>query len=334
MSVYVANITFNLFTSGNLMNTFPQKNTKWLALTAGLTVAAVGAMSSTAQAATYSLNFDEGANGGDIQYNSNGALKLDQWQDSLGVTLNVNNNRNNSQGLLNTYNTDKSGRDNDLKTGSSYGTSKQGNVLIIQEELSANFSNGKYTADDEAAGGSIGFGFESKVAFNSFAMLDIDDNKDDHIRVTGSGTRDGQDFFLDIDIDALINGHRDAYNIGNVKDSNWKKKKAAKAAAVEAQGTSFTQDGVTITQVGTKRGDNSMYHFELDQTYFANMRLENIEFNYAGSGAIADINWSTDDAPGPQEIPEPSAIGGLLMIGFIGKKLKQKRDLALAGDLA
>ena len=90
-----------------------------------------------------------------------------------------------------------------------------------------------------------------------------------------------------------------------------------------SQGGTYTQSGVTITQMGTKHGDNSLYQFDMGRTYFAGFKAENIKFEYPGSGAIADIKWRTE-GDSPQEVPEPSAIGGLLMMGFLGKKLKKK----------
>ena len=285
---------------------------KWIALSAGLAITTVGAIAPSAEAATFSLNFDEGANGGNILYNSDGTLQGNQWADTLGVTISANSNRSGSVGLLNTYDTDRSGRDNDLRTGgNNRGTVSQGNVLIIQEELGENISGGKYVADDEGSGGTINFGFNSAIALQSFSMLDIDDNNhNDRNRITVTGTNADSSF--DIDVDKLINDHKSAN--GN------------------RQGSTFTRDGVTITQVGKKRGNNSMYQFDLDETYFASMRFNDVSFKYPGSGAISGIEWRTIDSDGPTDIPEPSVVGGLLMIGFVGvrKRLKSNKQTAEA----
>lgn len=260
-----------------------------------------------AQAADLSLNFDEGPKGADLLYNADGSLQLDQWAE-LGVKLGVESNREGSVGLLNTYNTEASGRDNTLMTGSTFGTELQGNALIIQEEKGApgvkgaNFSNGTYIEDDEELGGKIDFDFDSAVSLTSFSLLNISP-KDQGLRVQGFNS--GQQL-LDIDVNTLINQHH-ATN-GNI------------------QGSMFTQDGVTVTQLGTNRGRNSMYQFDLDETYFDVM--QNLEFTYPGSGAVTNIAWSTIPQGGSQEVPEPSVIGGLLMLGYVGTRKYLKKNEA------
>ncbi|MFK8184015.1 MAG: hypothetical protein AB8B99_11625 [Phormidesmis sp.] len=287
---------------------------KGIALSVGITTAALVSVAPAAEAASFNLNFDEGADGGSVLYNADGTLQLDQWED-WGVTLSGTANRNANDendwkrdgriAKLNTYNTDTWGRDNDLRTGSNYGTAAQGNVLIIQEEKSENRSNGQWVADDEGWGGKVNFDFANAISLTSFSMLDIDDNGHG-IRVTGTSVDGGED--LNIDIDKLINDHY--------------------AANGNSQGSIFTNDkGVTITQVGSKRNDNSMYRFDLDQDFFAGRRFSNVEFKYPGSGAISGIEWNTDNGT-PEEIPEPSVIGGLLMIGFVGARKYRKNKLS------
>lgn len=303
----------------NTLNFQNAQGNKWAALSAGLAIAAVAISAPSAEAATFSLNFDEGAGGGAVQYNTDGSLDTTQWA-SMGLTnITGTNNRTRSAAVLNTYNSsvysgnDSIDRDWDLTTGSfthngqviDTGTALQGNVLIIQEEDGHSFKNGRYIADDEGAGGNINFGFESAVALSRFSLLDIDDNKhNNRNRITVTGFNDDGEFT--IDVDKLINEHKDIN--GN------------------SQGSTFTKNGVTITQVSSKRGDNSMYQFDLDEAHFADMRFNDVRFNYPGSGAIAGIEWRTDDE-GPAEIPEPSVIGGLLMLGFVGvrKRLKSNK---------
>lgn len=297
----VAKITTGTYlTMANTRFTQNNLTQKSIALSVGITTAALVAVAPAAEAASFNLNFDEGANGGSILYNADGTLQLDQWED-WGVTLSGYTNRKGRAAKLNTYDTDNWGRDNDLKTGSTYGTASQGNVLIIQEEKSENISNGQYVADDEGWGGKIKFDFAEAIALNSFSMLDIDDNGAG-IRVTGRGVDGGED--LNIDIDALINDHYDVN--GNT------------------QGSIFSRDGVTITQLSNKRDDNSMYQFDLDQAFFAGRRFSDVEFTYPGSGAISGIQWSTNDGT-PQDIPEPSVVGGLLMLGYVGAR-KSRRN--------
>lgn len=303
------------------MNTQRSKSgSKWLALTAaGMTIAALGATSTAANAATYTLDFDQGADGGSVLYHANGTLKTDQWADWGLTNISGVNDRTDSAALFNTYDTAyntsrgqtsnlRAGwlRDDDLRTGSNWGTADQGNVLIIQEQDGGNtniFNNtGAYTADDEAQGGYVDFDFAEAVAFNSFSMLDIDDNGGG-IMVEGQKA-DGS--LLSIDIDELMAMHHSMNGAGdNV-----------------AKGTSVSLNGVTMTQVGDKQGNNSMFRFDVDQAH-----LTSVRFSYPGSGAIAGLEWSTAEEP-PQEIPEPSAMAGLLMLGFVAKRLKRNRSEA------
>ncbi len=305
---------------------------KLFALTVGLALAAAGAIAPSAQAATYNLDFNSSADGGSILYNSNGTLDTTQW-DAWGLKgISGINNYNKTNGIddgkakLNIYDTNvfesnRKNRDWDLTTGTferrvkkngqwttqvvNTGTEKQGGALIIQEESNGgSYKNGAYTADDEAAGGNILFDFDGTVDFNSFSLLDIDDNGGG-IKVEGTRADGG---LLNIDVDALmaeyhrINGKREGTN---------------------TQGTFVALDGVKMTQVGRLQGDNSMFRFDVDDAY-----LTDVRFSYPGSGAISGLEWGTVEVP--QEIPEPSAIGGLLMLGFIGKRVTGKRSEAAA----
>ncbi|MGB3574347.1 MAG: hypothetical protein WBG63_02455 [Phormidesmis sp.] len=292
------------------MNTLLPKNTHRLTLIAALTVAAMGTLVSAADAATYQLGFDQGVNGGSVLTTSNGLLDTTQWADWKLDNISGVNSRTGDAAKLNLYNTNENGRDNDLKTGSNWKTAPQGNALIIQEEDGNSLlNNGKYKADDEAKGGYIDFKFAEAVDFGSITLLDIDDNGGG-IRIEGTRA-DGS--LLNIDIDRLMAQH---HRINGTNGGS-------------AEGTSVSRDGVTMTQVGNRQGDNSMFRFDINDAFLTNVRV-----SYPGSGAIAGLEWDTLEAAAPQEVPEPSAIGGLLMIGFIGKKLKQKRDLSAVSELA
>ena len=287
------------------------KQTRRLSLAAGLTLIAAGTMSSTAQAATYTLDFDQGANGGEVLYNADGTLVTTQWSSMGLVNITGTNGRTNKSALFNTYdsayNTQQEDnlragwlRDDDLRSGSNWGTEAQGNLLIIQEQDGGNTNfynnNGYYREDDEAGGGTVNFEFDNSVLFKSFSLMDVDDDGNSAaINVRAIGENGG----FDIDVKALIQGHYNTH--GNSK------------------GSSFTQEGVTITQMGTKRGNNSLYQFDLDANYFANMRVEHIEFQYPGSGAIAGLEWN---------------IGGLLMVGFVARKLRRKGKLSAISERA
>jgi hypothetical protein len=286
------------------MNTFNLDNTVRLAMVASVTLSLGVFFSLSAKAADFTLDFDAGSDYGDVLTNLDGTLVTTQWA-TWGLTnISGFNDRTNQVAKLMTYDTNRTGgQDPDLQTGNAYGTPTQGKALIIQEEDRTNKNyfnnNGFYRPDDEANGGYIDFDFAEKVAFKSFSLLDIDDNGSG-IRVEGydpNGTK-----VLDIDIDALIAKH---------KTDN-----GSNAAA--AQGTSVTLNGVTLTQVGTRRGDNSLFRFDVDDTY-----LTNVRFNYPGSGAISGLAWSTEDGPAP--VPEPSVMGGLLMVGALGTRRYLKR---------
>lgn len=317
------------------MNISTTTNKRLFALTASLTLAATGTMATSAQAATYNLDFNSGADGGSIIYNEDGTLDTTQWE-SWGLLDITGTNRHkvrkgidNGQAKFNIYDTNgftgrrNAGRDIDLTTGVFTGKSKtrkgitktvksndqifdtgvenQGGALIIQEESNkGSFKNGFYTADDEAKGGNVFFNFKEAVDFRSFSLLDIDDNGGG---ITFEGTRaDGS--ILNIDIDEMMAQHH-ATN-GTTEGE-------------ATRGTSVTMNGVTMTQVGYMQGDNSMFRFDLDDAH-----LTNVQLSYPGSGAISGLEWGVET----RDIPEPSAIGGLLMLGFVGKRLKGKRDEA------
>ncbi|MEM9946526.1 MAG: hypothetical protein AAF810_10740 [Cyanobacteria bacterium P01_D01_bin.36] len=300
-------------------------NNKWFALATGMAVATLGTIAPTASAATYNLDFNQGADGGSVLYNSNGTLQTDQWADWGLTNISGTNDRTDKAALFNTYDTAyntsrgqtnnlRKGwlRDDDLRTGSNWGTAELGNVLIIQEQDNGNKNifnqTGAYTADDEAKGGVVDFDFAEAVAFNSFSLLDIDDNGGG-IMVEGQQA-DGSLF--SVDVDALMAMHRNTNGYGD-DDHN-----------TTAQGTSVSLNGVTMTQVGNKQGNNSLFRFDVDQAH-----LTSVRFSYPGSGAIAGLEWNTAEDV-PQEIPEPSAMVGLLMLGFAAKRLKRDKHDAIA----
>jgi len=301
----------------------PLTSNKWVALSATVALATTGALASSAEAATYTLDFDQGADGGSVLMNDNGTLNTTQWADWGLTAIKGINDRTGNAALFNTYDTTyntsagqtsnlRAGwlRDDDLRTGSNWGTEIQGNVLIIQEQDGGNNNtfnnNGYYNADDEAKGGYIDFDFAEAVSFNSFSMLDIDDNGGG-IMVKGTKA-DGGTF--DIDIDLLMAEHHAQNGEGDGV----------------AQNTFVSMDGVTMTQLGTKQGNNSMFKFDIDEAY-----LTSVRFSYPGSGAISGLEWNTIE-DGPQDIPEPSAIGGLLMLGFVGSRKYLKRKQAIGAE--
>ncbi len=266
---------------------------KLIVVSTGLALATIGTMAPNAQAEDFVLDFEN------VQTNADGTLITTQWADWGLNNISGINDRTNQAAKFNTYDTSRSGRDNDLRTGSRWGTEDQGSVLIIQEEDGRSLRNGVYTADDEARGGNINFDFDNEVKLNSFTLLDIDDNGEG-INITGLG-QDGSQV-IDFDVDALLGelvstygtNHADAYN------------------------QSVTLNGVTLTQRSLNRHDNSVFDFSFSDTY-----VSNIDFFYPGSGAIADLNWSSVEVA--QEIPEPTGVAGLFLMGGLAARSLRKR---------
>ncbi len=266
---------------------------KLIAISTGLALAAVGAMAPNAQAEDFVLDFEN------VQTHADGTLVTTQWSDWGLTNIHGVNDRTNQAAKLNTYDTSRRGRDNDLRTGSNWGTANQGNVLIIQEEDGRSLRNGVYRADDEAKGGNINFDFASEVKFNSFSLLDIDDNGEG-IDINGFDADGNQ--VIDFDIDLLM---AELISIHGSKAS-------------DAYNQSATLGGVTITQKSINRGDNSQFDFSFSDTY-----VSNIDFFYPGSGAISDLKWSTVEVA--QEIPEPTGVAGLFLVGGLAARSLRKR---------
>ncbi|MGD1952814.1 MAG: hypothetical protein ACFB14_24690 [Leptolyngbyaceae cyanobacterium] len=269
------------------------------------TLLSFAGMLSPAQAEVRVLDFERDASGKTL---NEGTRIDDEWADwGLKITgKNYKTGRNNAPLLL--YDTSKSGADNDLRTGSTWGTVNQGNALIIQE-----YNNGSYnlnTPDDEAKGGHVWFKFEQEVGFQQFSLLDIDDNFGDasgtQVRVIGKNADNKK--VLDINVDDLIRRFADTYNYQNYSQSQGK-------SLTHSYRNGLGEDiDVTITQVGNQRDDNSMYEFNFDET-----ALEKIKFQYNGvSGAIAGLQWDDYTSEEPPQLPEPSAGIGVLAAGLVG----------------
>lgn len=241
---------------------------------------------------------------------SGGTQVNDQWADwGLSITgKNYKTGQNNAPLLL--YDTSKSGADNDLRTGANWGTPNQGNALIIQE-----YNNNSYnldTPDDEASGGHIWFKFDQKVGFNQFSLLDIDDNfgiqSGTQVRVIGKDADNNQ--VLNINVDNLIKRFANKYS-----DPDHSKSQGQSLTHAYKNSLGEYVD-VTITQVGNKRDDNSMFQFDFDET-----ELQRVQFRYSGvSGAISGLQWDDLSPEQPPQLPEPSITVGLTMIGFAGAR--------------
>lgn len=94
---------------------------------------------------------------------------------SLGLDINTNDPVNHPLTLFNSncgpdFGIACSGGDSDLATGPTFGTTPQGNVLIIQEDPNSNIP------DDNRDGGTINFGFARGITLEKLAILDFDDS--------------------------------------------------------------------------------------------------------------------------------------------------------------
>lgn len=281
------------------------KSTHLVAIATTISLLAGIVNSNPAQAKVRVLDFDYDASGNAL---GGGTQVDDQWSD-WGLTITGKNYKtgdNNAPLML--YDTSKSGADNDLRTGAPWGTVNQGNALIIQE-----YNNGSYnlnTPDDEARGGHIWFKFDQEVGFNKFSLLDIDDNFGDasgtQVRVIGKNAANQK--VLDINVDDLIKRFADTYTDPDHTKSQGK-------SLTHAYSNNLGEDiNVTITQVGNKRDDNSMYEFKFDET-----ALKKIKFQYNGvSGAISGLQWDDLTSEEPPQLPEPSVGLGLIVVGVAG----------------
>ena len=279
----------------------------------------IGITIAPAQAEVRILDFEQDAQGQSL---SNGTQIDTEWAD-WGLKIkgkNYKTKQYDNKAPLLLYNTGQSGADDDLRTGSQWGTPDQGNVLIIQEyqgsiNNSKPFNASQYnlgTPDDEAKGGHIWFNFDQEVGFQKFSLLDIDDNFGDaagtQVRVIGRD--DANNKVLDINVDDLIKRFADTYTHPDHAKSQGK-------SLTHAYKNGLGEDiNVTITQVGNQRDDNSMFDFEFDET-----ELQRIKFQYNGvSGAISGLQWDDLTSEEPPQLPEPSASIGLMMIGFVGSR--------------
>ena len=276
------------------------------------TLLSISSNFSSAKAEIRVLDFEQDASGNALS----GGTRIDnEWADwGLNITgKNYKTGTNNAPLLL--YDTSQSGADNDLRTGSTWGTVNQGNALIIQE-----YNNGSYnlnTPDDEAKGGHVWFKLDQEVGLQKFSLLDIDDNFGDasgtQVRVIGKDA-DNQKV-LDINVDDLIRRFADTYSDPDHSVSQGK-------SLTHAYSNALGEDiNVTITQVGNKRDDNSMFEFEFDET-----ELQKIKFQYNGvSGAIAGLQWDDLTAEEPPQLPEPSVSIGLMMVLAGARKLLKEQ---------
>lgn len=340
------------------MTHYANNSSNWLAKSVGLSLAALGLFSTAAEAASYNLDFNALYIDGVAQtgsaidaalHNASDKNINDEWSD-WGIDISGVNYRgggkkssNDVDATLRLYDTStRGGQDKDLETGSDYGTTAQGNALIIQKHSMRNSTN----PNDDANGGEIDFGFSNDdgsqklVNFNGFSLIDVEldeHNSQDGVNVFGYNTLGEK--VLDIDVDALVSGFYHKYD-GQYNDGNHHKTNKTKDGVRTSTDPtpSFSFGGVTIIQDGEQLGNNTVFRFEIDADNESAQGLSNIQFQYADvSGAVSGLRWSdvTPDEPeGPTQIPEPSALAGLVMLGAYGvRKHRQRKSDQLAATM-
>ncbi|PSN20301.1 hypothetical protein C7271_02950 [filamentous cyanobacterium CCP5] len=246
------------------------------------------------QAATYHLDFDDifidGVAQGSSASNSKYGIS-NQWA-NWGVTLSATNKAGTSREPLLLFDSnDKTytGGDNDLMSGSKWGTAIQNNVLIIHEDGFK--SNGEVKnwqdPDDESNGGIISFNFAELVDLSQISLLDVDDfgSRGQYISFSAYDQDGNQMGITQFDQNALSGG--------------------------------------TATRISKVSGNNSLYDFALD--YRSVARLDVL---YPGSGAISGLKWSTSTHNSSQDIPEPMTTAGFFLLGLLGVQGLKRRAIS------
>lgn len=121
----------------------------------------------------FEIDFETDADGNPLTAGE-GTNVGDRWE-SMGIGINTNDPVNHPLRLFDSncgpdFGPACSGGDSDLATGPTFGTTPQGNVLIIQEDANSN------TPDDNWNGGTINFEFARGITLEKLAILDFDDS--------------------------------------------------------------------------------------------------------------------------------------------------------------
>ncbi|AFZ00113.1 hypothetical protein [Calothrix sp. PCC 6303] len=319
------------------MQYLPSKKNQFLSVLfkASLIAATVSILSpSTASASgfytvkkEYNLDFEKKANGEKITNSTAGnSLGIgNQWQDwGVKISANSKDKPNSSEPLVlfKSNSTSFTGGDNDLRTGTTWGTEEQGNVLIIQEDGWQTNASGKITGvknaddpDDEANGGWITFDFfNAPVNLTGFSLLDMDDDQDSRGKFLEIFAWDKSGNEFKVDALSLIKGHKETHlkrNNGTYKpNSQGEGKSYTNTNAVVTNGQPQNQKSVTITQESSARGDNSLYSFSTEG--FDD--IVKLQYRYPGSGAIASVKWNKEEK---RKVPEPGGALGFIIIASI-----------------
>ncbi|MGB3192844.1 MAG: PEP-CTERM sorting domain-containing protein [Limnoraphis sp.] len=254
-----------------------------------------------------------GTNGQINQLENGYILTGDEWAD-YGLDISVDTNKNgtgnknvNDSKRLTLYDTTKNGRDNDLRTGTQWGTEAYGgNALIIQEtwedqNWKTNNAGTHYlNPDDDAKGGTITFDFLSSDIDYIYEDLNIGLHD-----IDGPESAEITVYYTD--------------NEGNQQQAN------------ESLKSANHETNPYITLLSKNEGDNSLwnFHFDVENSLKGLLSLDKIEVKYSGSGAVAYLEYDRfykDSYGQSTEVPEPGTLVGLLALGSVvfGKKIIRK----------
>lgn len=255
------------------------------------------------------LDFETDASGNPLVAGT-GEFIDDEWAD-WGLDLSVDSYRRNADDILLLYDSSTTGKDNDLRTGSSIGSPAENNLLIIYEDTNRNTI---FNPDDEALGGAITFDFSGPLVASNSAYSP-----------TYRGVDLGKIRLVDIDDNPTLEGVSFRAFSGDQLLFN----KSAQELNSEGLAHEIFA-GVNL------KGDNSVWDFDLGSfqrnadTSEIEMAVTRLVVDYDGSGAIAGLGWQQLNAPetDTKDIPEPASVLSLGILGLVatGSVLKRRQQ--------
>ncbi|MEM7552993.1 MAG: PEP-CTERM sorting domain-containing protein, partial [Cyanobacteria bacterium P01_A01_bin.84] len=207
------------------------------------------------------------------------------------------------------------GGDDDLATGASYGTQNQGNVLIIQENISKNKNqtNNIYNPDDKVKGTFV-FDFTDSegVLFESISLLDLDESHRPKFTLKYvDGTR------------RLFQYKNNKWKTKSFGDSSQNDFKSWRRLTNDHDGNSDFAVTLDNKEVNGKlyKGDNSLRTYNFNKF---NAQVAKMEMWLPGSGAVTGLEYKR----AKRKVPEPlGAIGlGLATSVILAKKRRRKSN--------
>ncbi|MEL7039547.1 MAG: PEP-CTERM sorting domain-containing protein [Cyanobacteria bacterium J06592_8] len=258
-----------------------------------------------------------------------------EWSNQ-GLSISVDTNKNGTgdrdiddSKRLTLYDTTSSGRDNDLRTGSEWGTEEYGGkALIIQETWKSTGSdvnnwvtnsNGKkyLNPDDDASGGTITFDFlraDDLYIYEdlNIGLLDIDGPESAKITV----------FYTDEE-----GNQQQASELLNASDPD----ASSNVTLLSSRELWDEIDEYNENNPNNKKHHNNSlwnFNFDVDSNLKGLVSLDKVEVKYSGSGAVAYLDYNRfEKATYAVEVPEPGSVMALLALGAFGghSVLKRKK---------